>query len=100
MDTLLIDNINAGIYDAELAEAEAAILARLKELRVSRKSTDFGIGDKIKFNSYCGTKYMVGATGSVVGMRRTKIAVRIDKPIGRFTPSADIVVPPSIIDKI
>jgi hypothetical protein len=68
---------------------------------------DLGLGVEVRFNAHCGTKYLVGATARVVGLRRTKVVVKLDKPKGRFvrhTPdgpvSADITVPPAILELI
>jgi hypothetical protein len=68
---------------------------------------DLGLGVEVRFNNHCGTKYLVGATARVVGLKRTKVVVKLDKPKGRFvrhTPdgpvSADITVPPAILELI
>ena len=66
------------------------------------------IGDKVKVNSYCGTQYLRGSTATVIGMRQKKLLIKLDAPVGRFVrtmadgtrESSDIVVPPSILDKI
>lgn len=69
---------------------------------------DFRVGDKVVFNSRCGTKYLVGTGGTVTALRRTKILVTPDAPIGRFSRKrADgteyappVVVPTGIVDKV
>lgn len=69
--------------------------------------SDFKVGDRVKFNSRCGTKYLVGQVGTVTALRRTKITVTLDKPIGRFSRKrADgteyappVVAPTGIVDK-
>lgn len=100
-------NIGAGILDNDLLEMRAAIDRRLAEIRVEKTIDDYGIGDKVQFNSSCGTRYLVGHTATVTGKRRTKVTVRLDKPTGRFVRmtdagpvSAEITVPLSIIDAI
>lgn len=98
-------NISAGILDGDLHELRTAIDKRLSEIRASKTVDDFGIGDKVVFNASCGTRYLVGHNATIVGMKRTKVVVKLEKPTGRFvrhTPagpvSADITVPLSIID--
>lgn len=100
-------SIRAGIFDADLHELRAAIDARLTEIREAKTVDDFGVGDKVVFNSSCGTRYLVGHTATIVGRKRTKVVVKIDNPVGRFvrhTPegpvSADVTVPIAIIDPI
>lgn len=100
-------NIRAGIFDADLHEFRAAIDARLAEIRADKTIEDFGVGDRVVFNSSCGTRYLVGHTATIVGRKRTKVVVKIDKPVGRFvrhTPegpvSADVTVPITIIDPV
>ena len=69
---------------------------------------DFAVGDRVVFNSRCGTKYLVGTGGTVTALRRTKILVTPDAPIGRFSRKrADgteyappVVVPTGIVDKV
>lgn len=100
-------NISAGILDGDLHELRAAIEKRLAEIRTDKSIDDYGIGDKVQFNSSCGTRYLIGHTATVTGKRRTKVTVRLDKPTGRFVRhteagpvSAEITVPLSIIDAI
>jgi len=104
----LLEDIDNGDLDKSLDEITAAIKKRQATQRTTRTKGDFGIGQKIRFNSMCGTKYLVGSTGTVVGMRRTKIVVKLDTPIGRFVrvdssgsvTSPEIVVPTSIVDPV
>lgn len=73
-----------------------------------KKVGDFAVGDRVRFNSRCGTKYLVGTTGTVTGLRRTKITVTPDAPIGRFSRkrtdgtvyAPPVIVPTGIVDKL
>jgi hypothetical protein len=101
----IINNIKSGLHDSILTELNAVINARLALVRGSRTVSEFGIGDRVQFNSLCGTRYLIGATGQITGRRRTKVVVILDKPTGRFVRhtsegpvSAEITVPTSIID--
>jgi hypothetical protein len=107
--TLTIEAVQAAIMsgelDADLGKLSTTLEKRLSDVRLTKTATDFGVGDKVRFNNSCGTRYLVGETAQVVGMKRTKIVVKLDKPQGRFaryTPagveSASITVPISIVD--
>lgn len=98
--------ISSGQLDGDIGRLSSAVDSRLAAIRASKKATDFGIGDTVRFNNNCGTRYLVGHTARVVGMKRTKIVVKLDKPMGRFAhvsptgtlESASITVPIAIVD--
>jgi hypothetical protein len=106
-ENLLFD-ISSGKYDSSIEELLKSVEARVTEMRKSRTNKDFGIGDKVKFNTYCGTKYLHGHTATVVGLKQKKVLVTLDNPMGRFLRhdsegkaySLQINVPPSIIDVV
>jgi hypothetical protein len=98
----ILDQIVSGEHDDHLAVIMSTASTRLTRVR---GSVEYGIGDRVRFNSACGTKYLIGHTAQVVGKRRTKVVVKLDKPTGRFIRmtsdgpvSAEITVPPAIID--
>lgn len=76
--------IELGLHDSELANLEKALTERLRVTRQSRTINDYGVGDKVIFNSLCGTQYLQGATGVVVGLKQKKLLVKLDNPVGRF----------------
>ena len=97
--------IQSGELDSDLGALNTLVESRLATIRSTKKATDFGIGDRVRFNNSCGTRYLVGEYARVTGLKRTKIVVQLDKPQGRFaryTPtgveSANITVPISIVD--
>lgn len=104
----ITDKIEAGEFDKQLLELNKSIQARREELKEKVKIEDFQVGDRIVVNDSCGTKYLRGSEGTVVGIRRTKITVNFDKPQGRFARtnsagqvlSADVVVPLELVDKL
>jgi hypothetical protein len=111
MSTLLtktmIDEITAGEHDKELSSILAAANARMDAIRATKTVAEFGIGDKVRINDKCGTRYLVGHIATVVGIKRTKIVIKLDTPTGRFARvtadgvvSADVVVPIGIVDSI
>ena len=79
----LVLEIELGLHDSELANLEKALTERLRVTRQSRTINDYGVGDKVIFNSLCGTQYLQGATGVVVGLKQKKLLVKLDNPVGR-----------------
>jgi hypothetical protein len=103
----VVDAISSGALDSDLSKIIDAANLRLKGLRLTRTTKDFGLGDKVRFNDSCGTAYVRGLSATVVGIRQKKIVVKLDTPVGRFarvvngeTVSTDIVVPTAIVDHI
>jgi len=102
------DKIDSGELDAHLQILKDTIDKRLAEIRGNLNASDFMIGDKVRINERCGTKYLVGDYGFVVGIRRSKIAITLENPKGRFvrksadgtTASAEVIVPVAIVDKV
>lgn len=100
-------DIAGGTFDEALAELEKIVQDRLMAVRKSHTAAKFGIGDKVVFNTYCGTKYLHGHKATVTGIRGKKILVTLDVPVGRFArfengelSSSQISVPPSIVDLV
>ena len=103
--TDIIAAINSGAVDSELGLINTTLNARLSAVRALKKPTDFGIGDKVRFNNNCGTRYLIGQTATIVGRKKVKLVVKLDVPTGRFvrmTPSgpesASVTVPIAIVD--
>lgn len=99
--------LDSGTLDNDLIKLRDALDLRMKKIRATRTVRDFGIGDSVRFNDSCGTKYVVGLTAKVVGIKQKKVIVKLDTPVGRFAHmrngelvSADITVPTSIIDLV
>lgn len=97
----IIASIEAGKFDKDLAKIQTALANRRSVMSIDA----FNIGDRVVFNDQCGTRYLVGQTAVVTGMKRSKIVVELDRPIGRFVRysngqpiSASIVVPTGIVD--
>lgn len=106
--TNILEEIKSGAHDKILADIEKAVADRLMAVRTSRSSKEYGLGDRVRFNSYCGTKYLQGHEAVVTGIKQKKLTVRLIKPVGRFvrydaagTPiSSEVTVPPSIVDLV
>lgn len=107
IEAAILDDIASGLYDKMLPSLEKAVSERLIVARSERKVTEYGIGDRVKFNSYCGTQYLRDLEAVVVGIKKKKLMVKLEKPVGRFVryvdgaaTSVDISVPPSIVDLV
>jgi hypothetical protein len=108
MSAGVVRQIDAGVFDKELADLEKAIQMRIRKVRTTRSNRDFGIGSKVVFNDLCGTKYLHGAPATVTDIKQKKLVVKLDKPVGRFVRhdasgnlcSVAISVPPSIVDLV
>ena len=104
----IISSIELGEFDAKLNLLEKAVLERKSKIRSAVTISDFIVGNRVKINERCGTRYLRGETGVVVGIRRTKLVVHFDNPTGRFARkhadgtiySSDVVVPIEIVDKL
>lgn len=103
--TDIIAAINSGALDKELGTLDTTIRSRMSAVRALKKPVDFGIGDKVRFNENCGTRYLIGQTATIVGRKKVKLVVKLDVPTGRFvrmTPSgpesASVTVPIAIVD--
>lgn len=103
----LVRSIEAGEHDSTLGELIEAAKARQQMLRDARKVSDFGVGDVVRFNDYCATKYLRGHHATVVGFRAKKLVVKLKNPIGKHAvlvgdkwEGSQVVVPPSIIDLV
>ena len=102
------DAIENGEMDRQLHDLRRLVDTRLALIGASKKLDDFAVGDKVTINDRCGTTYLRGETASIVGKRRTKLAIHLDNPKGRFVRkmatgeilSAEVIVPLEIVDKI
>ena len=63
----LTDKIESGELDSHLQILRQAVDKRIEEKRGSLKLSDFLVGDKVRINERCGTKYLVGETAQIVG---------------------------------
>lgn len=71
------------------------------------RTSFFNEGDKVQFNSLCGPETLVGRTGTVTDVGRTRLTVNLDEPFGRFVRSeygivkpVEVQVPPTVVDHV
>lgn len=101
-----VSYIAIGALDKQLDLIANAVDERRREIRSGKTIDDFRVGDVVTINERCGTKYLIGERGTVVGIRRTKLTIQFDNPKGRFVRknadgsiySSDVVVPIEIVD--
>jgi hypothetical protein len=99
--------IKHGVYDHDIKKIAKEASQRLKTIREAQTTAKFGMGDAVEINSLCGTQYLHGQRGVVVGKSRVRLKVQLDEPTGRFVRYIDgkahstpINVPPSIVDRV
>jgi len=99
--------IQYGVYDHDIKKIAKEADQRLKTIRESQTTAEFGMGDTVEINSLCGTPYLHGRRGVVVGKSRVRLKVQLDEPTGRFVQyingkahSTPISAPPSIVDRV
>ena len=103
----ITEAIETGKVDNQLETIAKAVQQRKNLLRTDITINDFSIGDRVVMNERCGTKYLRGEEGTIVGIRRTKLTIQFDNPSGRFVRknsdgsiySSDVIVPIEIVDK-
>jgi hypothetical protein len=106
-ESAIASGIAAGSFDSELKQIIEAAKNRQQQIRSARTVADFGIGDTVRFNDYCATKYLHGHQAAVIGFRGKKLLVKLKNPIGKHAVCVDgkwegseVVVPPSIVDLV
>lgn len=93
----ICDMISRGMLDAHLTEIRTAVNDRS---RGTREFMDLTVGSRVVLNDMCGTKYLRGEKATVTGIRRTKVNIRLDNSVGRFSNASDIVVPTTLLDML
>ena len=104
----VVNAIKSGAMDSFLADFENAINERRASKRKTATISDFVIGDRVRVNTYASPQYIHGETGTIVNMHRTKLTMRFDRPVGRFSRvdekgishPIEVKVPTSIVDKV
>lgn len=91
-------NIRGGAHDDELDAIIREAMARKKAL--APQARDFNSGDRVRFNNSTRPQYMRGMTATVIGIRQTKLELRIDRDHGRFRAGHTTIAPASILEKI
>ena len=93
----IIRAIDNGTFDASIADISRVVAEREAILR-RRKKADLQVGDIIRFNSQTRPMYMQGRKGTIRAIKRTRVAVDLDNPCGRF--HKNIQVPMNLVEKV
>ena len=62
------------------------------------KMSEYRVGDRVKFTCTTRPEYLRGMTATITDIKRKRVVVNLDRPIGRF--SRGIRTPVSLIEKI
>jgi len=96
----IIEQIINGDLDADLDGISDALRER-KKLKKSKTSAlnmaTIAVGDIVVLRNLK-PKYVNGLRAKVVGKKRTKLEVELERPVGRF--SGIVTVPVSCLDKV
>lgn len=105
----LIAKIIGGEYDADLSLLLQAVTLRnnVKGIvaaapihnSVVKSIRDFKVGGKVVFNENANPKYLEGCVATIVKTNRTRVVIKLDAPVGRFS-TTPIRCPISIIEKV
>lgn len=85
-----------GDFDEYLDNLATAIQQRKSDK--APKARDFKVGDEVRYIDGVRPLYLAGVTGKIVAIRRTKVTVGLDKPVGRF--SGRVVTPTNLIERV
>ena len=96
----ILTEILTGDHDAQLDAIVDAVKQRRKASRNAAATINLAsiaVGDRVVLKDVS-PKYMIGQTATVVDKRRTKIEVRLDNPVGRFSDVLGLVVSASCVE--
>jgi hypothetical protein len=83
-------------------ESDICSLQQFIELRKQTfqavRMGSFNTGDRVKFNMRTRPGYLRGSLATITEIRRTRVSVKLDKPVGRFW--GQINTHPSLIEKV
>lgn len=103
----LIDSVHSGAYDSDITSLAKAFQDRLHKTRVLRLVSDYGLGDRVRFNDLCAVEYLRGHQATVIGIRGKKLVVKLRVPIGEFAvqvgeewQGGEVVAPPAMLDPV
>jgi hypothetical protein len=84
------------------SESDIIALQQFIELRKQSFSAvklgSYQIGDRVKFNTRTRPEYLQGSLATITEIRRTRVSVKLDKPVGRFW--GQINTHPTLIEKV
>lgn len=102
MEATVAQAIILGGHDEELDSIMLAVEQR-RTARAQHLFAELNVDDRVKVNTSCPKRYLIGATGTVVAKRITKITILFDNdihdPYGKWAGQR-CIMPPTMLEKI
>lgn len=104
--TTIIEAIEKGTFDAGIDRLTDAVYGRriiLKEKREQAIWDQLEVGTKIRLNNKVKPTYLRGLTGVITDFRRTRVTLRMDKPLpgrygtGKGRLNYTLICPPALL---
>jgi hypothetical protein len=96
-----VSKIQEMILRGELDEHLPALRKEIDtRVLLTREFIEWVEGDRVRINERCRPKYLCGVEATITGVRRTRVTIRLDKTVGRFSSERDITIPVDLLDKI
>jgi hypothetical protein len=87
--TITADRVAAAIDNGDFDAADLRRIVKLAGARLRSLETEkahrFQLGDAVQIGPTCGTLYLRGCTGRIVGLKQKNVVVLFDGAAGRFT---------------
>jgi hypothetical protein len=100
MEKLTFGAINTAIICGEL-DNELDLIARgiqtRREMLNAQLKNSLNVGDKVRFKDNTKPTYMRGMVATIISIKRERVVVKMEKPVGRF--SGSLTTPVSLIEK-
>lgn len=93
----VLKEIRNGQHDDILEDIQMEV-SRRRKVRGRMQFAQLQVGSRVRFVQNIKPQYLAGMEATVVGRKVTKLVVRLDTPVGRF--SGDLRVPPALIEPI
>jgi len=97
------DNIADDILNGQLDDQLDALMECIRDRRKAIEKRVFRSlkpGDKVRYKEGTNPQYLVGATGTIVKINRTRVRVALDETVGKFPKGLPIGTPVSMIEKV
>lgn len=93
-----ISEIRQGLHDDDLVDITEAVTKRRRVIGLQNFAT-IQTGTQVRFVDTIRPTYLAGATATVVGKKVSKLIVRLDRPVGRFS-GGDLRVSATLVEVV
>jgi hypothetical protein len=97
-----VHDLNKEILRADLTIDDFGLIydtLKVKQRRVANKQVQIlEVGDRVRFTNIK-PKYMIGEQGTVTGFASTRVVVKLDRPVGKFSGN-DLRVPATCVVRL